>query len=130
AAGKGVAERNRILSQYARARDAVNAFSRSTSNRSERSDRTEPPAAFVPEALPDGLPPEFADYMAGLMAMHAGRVGDARAAWMRLLDRPREQRALRSTWAAYMLGKSFMAEDPAAARKWFARTRTLAAEGY
>ena len=81
-------------------------------------------------AVPRGLPPELADYLEGAIAYHQHRLDAARAAWERLLTRPAAERALRSTWAAFMLGKASMAGDPDAAVRWFERTRELAAQGF
>lgn len=81
-------------------------------------------------SVPADLPPEFADYLEGAIAWHEGRDGDAVRAWERLLQRPKEQRRFRSTWAAFMLGRTAIPGDPARAVKWLQRTRDLVNEGY
>ena len=80
--------------------------------------------------MPPGLPGEFEDYLRGAIAWHQGKTGDARAAWEKLLARPAGERRLRSTWAAFMLGKAAIEDDPAAAVRWFERTRELAGQGF
>jgi hypothetical protein len=80
--------------------------------------------------VPDGLPGELADYLRGAIAYHEGRFQDARGAWEKLLSRPAAERRRRTTWAAFMLGKASLRSDPAAAPRWFERTRELAAEGF
>jgi tetratricopeptide (TPR) repeat protein len=79
--------------------------------------------------IPDGLPTEFQDYIAGAIAFHHGDIASARSCWRKLLDLPAEQRHYRSTWATFMLGKSYLTENPDQAKSWFARTRDLAAHG-
>jgi hypothetical protein len=80
--------------------------------------------------VPDGLPGELADYLRGAIAYHEGRFQDARGIWEKLLSRPAAERRRRTTWAAFMLGKASLQIDPAAAPRWFERTRELAAEGF
>jgi len=80
-----------------------------------------------------GLPGEFADYFEGFIAWHNPGVTDketARAAWERLLSRPDGERRYKSTWAAFMLGKSWEESDPEKAVAYFKRVRELARQGY
>lgn len=65
-------------------------------------------------------------YDDGAVLFHAGDLSAARAAWQRLLQLPPAQRAHRSTWAAYMLGRTSSHEREAV--KWFELTRTLASD--
>lgn len=92
----------------------------------------EPPLPSVPAGakpgVPKGLPAEFEDYLRGAEAYRRGDLEAARRAWNQLLARPAAERRYRSTWAAYMLGRSYVDGDPAAAVKHFERTRKLAAE--
>lgn len=92
-------------------------------------------------AVPRGLPPELADYLEGAIAYHQGHRAAAAAAWERLLARPAAERPLRSTWAAFMLGRNAMKKradpgdpgdpaDPDTAVRWFERTRELASQGF
>jgi tetratricopeptide (TPR) repeat protein len=80
--------------------------------------------------VPDGLPVEMADYLQGAVAYHQGRFPDAVAAWQRLLNRPAADRRLRSTWAAFMLGKAALRSDPKDSLHWFETTRELASHGF
>jgi hypothetical protein len=85
---------------------------------------------FVPPALPEGLPLEFEDYLRGALAWHAGRTNDARRAWQQLLERPAAQRPFRSTWAAFMLGRSYAQQDDGLAIRYYRRVRELAKAGF
>jgi len=79
--------------------------------------------------VPQGLPPEFAEYLHGAVAYHRGDMKTAREHWQRLLARPAEQRRYRTVWAAYMLGRSLVSDDPAAAVKHLRSVRELAEPG-
>jgi len=81
--------------------------------------------------LPSDLPAEFADYLEGAWCWHNPAVKDksnARHAWKRLLARPPGERKYKSTWAAYMLGKSFEKENADQAMAWYQKVRELAAK--
>ena len=106
----------------AKARAAREELLRSGENR----DRPLPSGLKVPE----GLSPELADYLEGAIAYHENRPKDAVRIWEKLLRRPRDQRQRRSTWAAFMIGRTFLESDPDRARQWFQRTRELAMEAY
>ncbi len=80
--------------------------------------------------VPEPLLPEFADYLEGAIAYHDGRYDAAVQAWERLLRRPPEERQFRSTWAAYMIGKTYFLSDRDRAVKSFQLTRDLAARGF
>lgn len=87
-----------------------------------------PALVFVP-----GLPDEFADYFAGACEWRNPAIEDksqARAAWERLLARPAAERKFKSTWAAYMLGKSWEDEDQDKAAGYFRQVRELARHGF
>jgi hypothetical protein len=92
--------------------------------------RPSPGSATPKLAVPPGLPGEFEDYLRGAIAYHQDKPDVARAAWEKLLARPENERRLRSTWAAFMLGKLAMEKDPGTAVRWFDRTRELAAKGF
>ncbi|MHC4646258.1 MAG: hypothetical protein ACYTBJ_12220, partial [Planctomycetota bacterium] len=47
-----------------------------------------------------------------------------------LLKRPKKKRFYRSTWAAFMIGKTLLDEKPDEAVKWFQEVRRLSGEGY
>jgi len=80
-----------------------------------------------------GMPDEFADYFEGAVAWAkpdgAGKAA-ARTAWERLLARPVPERRFKSTWAAFMLGKSWAKEDPEKAAGYFRQVRSLARQGF
>jgi hypothetical protein len=89
-----------------------------------------PPHSPTGLTVPDGLPGELADYLRGAIAYHEDRFQDARGIWEKLLARPAAERRRRTTWAAFMIGRASLRTDPAAAPRWFERTRELAAEGF
>ncbi|MSR64570.1 MAG: hypothetical protein EXS18_02175 [Verrucomicrobiae bacterium] len=80
--------------------------------------------------VPNGLPAEFADYLDGAIRFHQGQPDAARQEWNRLLDRPKEQRRYRSTWACFMIGKTYLGSDPAKAIASFQSVRELAKDGF
>lgn len=132
-AGTPPARRETILAEYKAWRDTVVAHGDALANWHAEAlwAETPPPRPAFPEAqVPQGLPPELADYEAGALAYHEGRMDAARAAWEKLLARPAGERRYRTTWAAYMLGRSQVESDPAAAVEWFAKTRELASRGF
>lgn len=91
------------------------------------------PPNFPSIAIVAGLPDEFADYLAGSMAWHNPTVPDknvARKLWERLLDRPAPQRKFKSTWAAYMLGKSWEESDPDKAVEYYQKVRAFCSQGF
>lgn len=79
---------------------------------------------------PTGAPAEFTDYLRGAVLFHQGKPKKAREAWLALLARPARSRHYRSTWAAFMVGKTLLDSDPDQAIVWFQKTRQLAAGGY
>jgi len=93
----------------------------------------EPPPKFPEFAAVAGLPAEFADYFAGAVSWKnpgTTNSADARVPWERVLQLPAAQRHFESTWAAFMLGKSWVPEDPARARAYFEQVRVLARQGF
>jgi len=89
-----------------------------------------PPEWLTQLAPPPGLPDEINDYLRGALAHLLQRNAEARAAWEALLARPKDQRQKRSTWAAFMLARSYDVEDAPRAATWYARVRGLAKEGF
>jgi hypothetical protein len=85
---------------------------------------------FEPPAIPRQLPAEFTDYLRGAIFYYQKQPEKAREAWLSLLRRPAKQRRYRSTWAAFMIGKTLLEEDPVGATKWFQLVRELAGEGF
>jgi hypothetical protein len=94
--------------------------------------KSAPPAFPTLEPIA-GLPGEFADYLEGARAWHNPLNADcetARASWERLLARPAAERHYKSTWAAFMLGKSWEEKDDAKATNYFRQVRDLAKHGF
>ncbi|MDB6037581.1 MAG: LysM domain protein [Verrucomicrobiales bacterium] len=90
-------------------------------------DENQEPASVA--ELPAGIPVEFADYFRGAIAWASGDTNAAVAAWKALLARPREERSCKSTWAAFMIGKTLISSDPEKARDHFQRVRSLTLDG-
>ncbi|MET0947616.1 MAG: hypothetical protein ABWY17_04040 [Pseudomonas sp.] len=91
------------------------------------------------EAQGASLPPELMLYLAGAVAFNAGDHGLAADYFRKVLALPADQRALRSTWAAYSLGRALFvlsAEADATAdllaksRKAFEQARQLSIDGF
>lgn len=88
----------------------------------------EPPRLAVPE-LPAAIPREFSLYLRGAQAWHERATNAARSAWETILSLPPAQRRFKSTWAAYMLGRSWHDQDPERATQWYQTTRTFTRSG-
>jgi hypothetical protein len=78
----------------------------------------------------EGLPPEFADYFRGSIAMKKGDGAAAAREWEALLKRPAAERQFKSVWAAYMLGRLEQGEEPDRAIEYYEQARSLAAAGF
>ncbi|RON35368.1 hypothetical protein [Pseudomonas brassicacearum] len=85
------------------------------------------------------LPAELKLYLAGAVAFNAGDHGLAAEYFQKVLALPADQRALRSTWAAYSLGRALFAMSSEAdagpdllaqSRKAFEQTRQLSIDGF
>jgi hypothetical protein len=85
------------------------------------------------------LPAELTLYLAGAVAFNAGDHGLAAEYFQKVLALPADQRALRSTWAAYSLGRALFAMSSEAdagpdllaqSRKAFEQTRQLSIDGF
>ncbi|MHC8347941.1 hypothetical protein ACYZT7_00815 [Pseudomonas sp. RT4P38] len=85
------------------------------------------------------LPAELTLYLAGAVAFNAGEFGLAAEFFQKVLALPADQRALRSTWAAYSLGRALFAKSSEAdagpdllaqSRKAFEQTRQLSIDGF
>jgi|GEM_PF-3049378 len=143
--GQPEERRRSLLDQYRRLREAL--LSQDEAAGAERSAgivaEPGPPGAVVPAAprraaggelaVPEGLPVEFAAYLEGALAYRRGDLAAARDHWQRLLALPEAARHYRSTWAAFMLGRVALRQQPpapAAAARWFRQTRELAARGF
>lgn len=143
-AGAPAPEAGRICGDHQRQREllaaaieAHRAWEESHAAATDAATAEDEPAQATPPAFPylvaEGLPDEFADYFQGLIAWHNPSVTDkqtARAAWERLLARPEAERRYKSTWAAFMLGKSWEETDKEKAASYFKQVRDLARAGY
>jgi hypothetical protein len=85
------------------------------------------------------LPAELKLYLAGAVAFNAGDHGLAAEYFQKVLALPADQRALRSTWAAYSLGRALFVMSAEAdagpdllaqSRKAFEQTRQLSIDGF
>lgn len=85
------------------------------------------------------LPTELRLYLAGAVAFNAGDHGLAADYFQKVLALPADQRALRSTWAAYSLGRALfaMSDETEAtpdlltqSRKAFEQARQLSIDGF
>jgi hypothetical protein len=85
------------------------------------------------------LPAELKLYLAGAVAFNAGDHGLAAEYFQKVLALPEDQRALRSTWAAYSLGRALFAMSAEAdagpdllaqSRKAFEQSRQLSIDGF
>lgn len=76
------------------------------------------------------LPAEFGEYARGAWLWQAGQKDPARALWLGILARPAEERHFKSTWAAYMLGRSSDTNEWDQAIERYQQVRTLTAEGF
>ncbi|MBI1318830.1 MAG: hypothetical protein GC168_07755 [Candidatus Hydrogenedens sp.] len=95
-------------------------------------ERTEPEALNTApfEALPELVPAEFRLYFQGAVAYHAERYEEAVAAFEAVLALPEAERQHRSTWAAFMLGKTWERLDPQLAIPFYEQTRQFAEAGF
>ncbi|WP_454841836.1 hypothetical protein [Pseudomonas hormoni] len=91
------------------------------------------------EAQGASLPTELVLYLAGAVAFNAGDPGLAAEYFQKVLALPADQRALRSTWAAYSLGRALFAMSAEAdakpdlltpSRKAFEQARQLSIDGF
>ncbi|WP_137805878.1 hypothetical protein [Pseudomonas sp. G(2018)] len=91
------------------------------------------------EAQGASLPAELRLYLAGAVAFAAHDHGLAADYFQKVLALPADQRALRSTWAAYSLGRALFAMSSQAgegsdllarSRKAFEQTRQLSIDGF
>ncbi|WLG44991.1 hypothetical protein [Pseudomonas sp. FP1740] len=85
------------------------------------------------------LPAEHRLYLAGAVAFNAGDHGLAAEYFQKVLALPADQRPLRSTWAAYSMGRALFAMSSEAgatpdllaqSRKAFEQTRQLSIDGF
>jgi len=118
-----------LLKKYETARQAMVDHSRAVSDEKEKGD----PAPAIPFTakieIPAGLPREFELYLRGTLDLQRAQREQARKTWQELLALPAAQRHYRAVWAAFMIGKSYLGEDPSKAIEAFRAARKLAADG-
>ncbi|HEV2844550.1 MAG TPA: hypothetical protein VG477_06870, partial [Thermoanaerobaculia bacterium] len=123
-----------LLAEYSEVREVLASYGEAVAAwQQEAAWATQPPPRPEPPPdlrIPAGLPAEFEDYLRGAISYHQGNLIQARASWERLLERPAPQRRYRSTWAAFMLGKANLKDEPEAAIRWFERAREMVAKEF
>lgn len=118
------------LDAYLDAYDRWDASSGTSADASAPETRGAQPGFPSFEAVPD-LPGEFADYFAGAAALRNPSAGNSfREPWERLLARPAAERKYKSTWAAFMLGRTAAPAEDDQAIEYFQKTRALAQRGF
>lgn len=80
--------------------------------------------------FPKEMPVEFVLYFHGAAAYQTTQFKAARTYWSDLLKLPKSQRNYRSTWAAYMLGRSYESDEPEKAIEYYRQVRSLVADGF
>ena len=91
----------------------------------------DPLARIVPDAgLLEALPGEFSDYLKGALLWRTGRREEARTHWLALLNRPASHRYWRTTWATYMVARSYLETEPDVAITYYRRVRKQVDAGF
>jgi tetratricopeptide (TPR) repeat protein len=133
----GAGQRQEIINAYWAVRKALLDYGEKVSKWKYRRYRNKIPDAddlrrhrFDAPAIPEGLPVEFSEYLRGAILYHQGELEKAREVWLGLLKRPKGERPYRSTWAAFMIGKTLLEDEPPKAVEWFQLVRELAEEGF
>ncbi|MDF1664307.1 MAG: hypothetical protein P1V97_21250 [Planctomycetota bacterium] len=78
------------------------------------------------DAVPQDLPGDFKDYLTGAVHYRKKDLKKARSSWQRILNRTSTGPRYRTTWASFMIAKSFKDSDPKKAIAYFQKTRQLA----
>lgn len=116
-----------IVLQYLKLIQAINRFKMARAN-------WQPPSNLpnFQNSLraPTSLPAEFRLYLQGALDWYRGKLHAARMRWRSVLALPAVKRHWRSTWAAYMIGRSLLRQSPQRAMRWFHRVQQLNAHGY
>jgi len=120
------------LEERREAQDRIRSRSSPDASDSDRALPESPREARNVEKIPfpDGIPSEFRLYLEGAMAWFDGRTNEARGAWTAILQLPEADRRFKSTWANYMLGRSWHESDPAKASQFYESTRRAARKGF
>ncbi|HYV27277.1 MAG TPA: hypothetical protein VFA77_07070 [Candidatus Eisenbacteria bacterium] len=128
-------EKEALLNGYQAEREKVQRHAAAKESWREKNlyaapDEKEPAPELGDVKPPAGVPAEFADYLRGASAYHRGETNVAREIWQRLLERPAAERRYRSTWAAFMLGKTWVDVEPPKAIAYFQQVRALAKQRF
>lgn len=130
-AGVGPVASEKIIQAHDRQRAEVMKLAETREAEQTQANAPLPTDIHILAVLPaPGLPGEFADYFRGATAWHGGDAITARAAWEALLKRPASERLFKSTWAAYMLGRSWEETDSKLSRKYYQQVRVLAGQNF
>jgi tetratricopeptide (TPR) repeat protein len=76
------------------------------------------------------IPKEFILYALGAAKFHMGDKTAAVGLWRELIELPAEMRRYRTTWAAYMVGRTLLDSTPSESIAWFRLVRQAASEGF
>jgi hypothetical protein len=130
-------QRREVIDSYAELRQQLTKYAKAVA---EPRDGTTPPPGLpadvkVPPRLatvlkiPPGLPAEFDAYVRGVISYDNHRMDEARKSWQAVLDLPAAGRKYRGVWAQFMIGKSYLGEDPAKAVAAFQLVRDRVKRG-
>ncbi|MEN8126767.1 MAG: hypothetical protein ABFR90_03070 [Planctomycetota bacterium] len=104
---------------------------RRTKNGSEKSD---PNFIASVELIPELVPEEFTLYFEGVIYYRTDQREKAVQVWQKVLDLPAEKRHYKSTWAAYMIARSYSRSDNETvkekARRMYQQVRQYTREGF
>ena len=125
-------EKSPLRAHVIQLRAAMASYAQSSEYRDARrlGQRADPSLRPKGLVVPQGLPVEFDRYLKGAVAYYEGDATRARQAWRAVLDLPEEERRHRTTWAAFMIGKTWIKSDPAQAVTWFRKVRALVRTGF
>jgi tetratricopeptide (TPR) repeat protein len=121
-------DKDKILADYTELRGQIDAYLQKQDSRDGAQPLIEPKPLDI--TIPSGLPEEFLRYVRGAIAYHNGKISRAISIWKTVLDLPADERHYRSTWAAFMIGRALMSENPDEAIRYFEQTRTFAQKGF
>lgn len=95
-------------------------------NKTDAKSYPEPAVKLSPK-----VPEEFRLYLSGAVKYHFNDFKSAIQEWQKILDFPEGERKYKSTWAAFMIGKSYLSfRDQAKAVPYFIKTRELAGKKF
>lgn len=137
-AGHSTEQRRDLLERYSAEREKLNQFRQRLGTWEELnrfgadhdSQPGTPPPRMDHVVVLEELPEEFRHYFRGSVAWALDDTNTARQAWETVLNLPEADRRFRSTWAAFMLGRSLEGDDPEKAMEYYQRVRALAADGF